>query len=180
MGCFQCKVCNAPLSLFSKEPTEEVVERNPESTGFICNKCRHIEKEFDFLNDQLNESQTALRRIKEKTLKIIKDYYKDLLEKETIEIKSSEFKDLWNATENRWFDSDSYDKFLSETVVEGRLMCEAFSIFRSKSNRINSETLLGKLKNLKEACDNVVKHHEWEEDMFDLNPEDVIKQAKQE
>lgn len=106
---------------------------------------------------------------------IIDKYVHDLQSKEEVTIKSSDMIDLWKATENCYFDDDTYYKYSRTVGHYLSIVIWADHLFSNKHYPIGNH--LQKLKDLKEK---LIKYKvctgELEKWPLEVTPEEIVGQ----
>jgi len=94
------------------------------------------------------------------------------LNDETVTVKSEWLRKLWESAQCQWHEAKTADSFLVRWMALHRILCEAFDLFRSKKYG-KTQTLLEKLKDLREACDKAKETLGYQDSKLDMTPEDL-------
>jgi len=154
MGLFLCDVCNQQLG----------------TPPHVCNR-EDIKKYVDDLEERATTAEFRLNDVKNAVLMVLEQLQS--IEGEEVTVKTEWLKKLWAAAKCQWYEAKDASAFLKRYIALHRILCEAFDLFRTKKG----ETLLLKLKNLREACDSANSLLGYEKNQIDklsLTPEDIV------
>lgn len=158
MGLFICDLCNKHLDITA-------------GGSHVCNQ-EDIRKHVEQLELAARTAERNLDEMQNAVLMILKEL--PSLEGEKVQVNAEWLRRLWGATKNQWYDAKTADDFLVQWMVTHRILCEAYDVFRSKKYG-HSQTLLQKLTDLREACDNSKAVLGYKDSHFDMSPEDLAK-----
>lgn len=156
MGLFLCPMCNEHLTL---DPPH-VCEREK-----IIAYVERLEHEARLAEHRLSEIQNAVMKVLQPL---------SSLDGEEVTVKTEWLRKLWDAANCRWHEAKIADSFLVHWMATHRILCEAFDLFRSKKYG-KSQTLLEKLKDLRDACDKAKETLGYRDSNLDMTPEDLAE-----
>lgn len=160
MGLFLCDICNEQLSL----------------EDHIC-KQEDIRKRIQYLEIEAGTARHHLNLVQDAVFLILKSIGDESsLDLDLVAVETKLIRDLWKAAKCEWHDHKTEKSFLVMWMATHRVLCEAFSIFRKKSQgQIKPLNLLEKLTNLNKSCEEAKVTLGYESSKFDMTPEDLLK-----
>lgn len=136
----------------------------------VCNPEKIIAY-VDRLRREARTAESKLSEIQNAVMKVLQPI--PHLENEEVTVKTEWLRKLWNAANCQWDEVKTADSFLVHWMATHRILCEAFDVFRSKKYG-KSQTLLEKLRDLREACDKAKETLGYQESNLDMSPEDLV------
>ena len=156
--------------------------------GFIpCDYCGHdilgcrephVCKKEDILANITsleNQARTAVNNldlIRDQVLKLVVELPD--LNGDYCTVKTDLVRKIWEAAECQWYDNKKVDTFLIRWIAMHTILTAAFRLFKSKPRH----SLKDKLAYLLERCDNAKEVFGYQDSVFDLSVEDLIKELK--
>jgi hypothetical protein len=151
-----CRMCGGHLSL-----------DNPH----VCDPEK-VRERMEELEHQARIAEHRLSDIQNAVMKVLQPLPN--LEGEEVTVKTEWLRKLWDSANCQWHEAKTADSFLVHWMATHRILCEAFDLFRSKKYG-KSQTLLEKLRELRDACDKAKDTLGYRDSNLDMTPEELAE-----
>jgi len=136
-----------------------------------CDKCVHVYDIVKKLEADIQERDIKITRMEDGLLLLLQQYPKELLEQETVEIKSQFLLDMWDAIEIKYY-KYNVKSYLSTKLSQGMILIQAMRLFRKTERDFKT-----KFKDLHKACMDYCNFKQYTGiDTIHLTPEEAIDQ----
>lgn len=153
MGCFFCPVCNEALGLNAESHTCDLVQ---------------VQKRMQYLQEETVKATRKAESIENAVMLILRSL--PSTEEERVTIRTEDLRRLWDAAQCQWHEAKTADSFLAQWLATHSVLCEAYDMFRSTKK----ESLLVKLRVLREVVDKSKVVLGYEDSTTDMTPEDLV------
>lgn len=159
MGYPTCDICNQGIGFRDDE--------------HICNS-EDIEKYIKSMDEKTRKTQGQLDNIRDSILMLIQSL--PSLENEKTVVDTKWIRSIWDAAQCRDYDARTPETFLVKWLVTHRVLCEAFSLFRTEETGRKKMPVLERLEFLRRSVDEARTILGYEDESpFDVTPEDILK-----
>jgi len=176
-----CEICNEDYFDYNTPETQN---------GHQCDPVK-IKEYIEELKESSRKDKEELRRIRDDIKVVLSKHAAEILDKDSFQIESSFFKELWDSAKTKHYHADTSVDFLHSCMAYQKILCDAFRLFQTDKAAKTSgcsctvcgcESLFQKLTRLHSSCMTACKLFGYDKGYhptkFDMTPKEIINQSQ--